>query len=132
MPSIGRSPSVGPGDGAPKRAPHPPYLTPFGAIAAALAVAACAPSHREARLRGSGAGGSEPSEGDGGSAGAPVSGSGGNTITVHGTVDMDDGGPKIEGPTPVVACSGPCTDFPAMPLLGGDAGGGGLLPADVG
>src|SRR5882672_221525 len=72
----------------------------------------------------------------GGSAGTLNLGNGGNagsSIINVGDASLglqDDAGPS--GPSPVVPCNGPCTDFPAAPIVAGaDAGAMGDLPGDI-
>src|SRR6478672_13092836 len=68
--------------------------------------------------------------GAGGGAGTLSTSVGGSAIINLGDASLpsDDGGGS--GPSPVVPCNGPCTDFPAMPIVAGDdAGAMPALPA---
>jgi hypothetical protein len=69
-----------------------------------------------------------------GSAGTLNVGAGGNPIINLGDASIgpqDDGATQF-GPSPVIPCNGPCTDFPATPILAATDGGAmGDLPADI-
>jgi hypothetical protein len=105
------------------------------AIAALVVYAGCGKDDATARntqfnTGGGGQGGVGPSSGSGGQAG-PVTGQGGATFDIP--EPQPEAGPDATrpvGPTPVVPCTGPCTDFPAYPVLP-SADAGPSVPDDV-